>query len=77
MPRPSQNGQKVAPLPRGDAIHHPVKHVKHEVEHLHDVAAAGESAETPLILIAGIILVLTPLAALWIWSVLSLYNSAV
>jgi hypothetical protein len=74
MPRPTQED---AQLPRGDAIRHPVKHVKHEAEHLHEVANAGESAETPLILIAGIVLVLTPIAALWIWAVLSLYNSAV
>jgi hypothetical protein len=71
MPRP---GQEDASLPRGDAVRHPVEHVKHEVEHLREVADAGESAATPLILIAGILLFLVPLAALWIWGVLFLYN---
>jgi hypothetical protein len=54
-----------------------LEHAKHEVHHLYEVADEGESAATPLILIAGLLLVLVPIAALWIWGVLSLYNSNV
>jgi len=54
-----------------------LEHARHEVHHLRDVADEGESAATPFILIAGLLLVLVPIAALWIWGVLSLYNSNV
>jgi len=60
-----------------DAFRHPLEHARHEVHHLRDVADEGESAATPFILIAGLLLVLVPIAALWIWGVLSLYNSNV
>jgi hypothetical protein len=62
---------------RGDALRHPVEHLEHEVEHLREVADEGESAKTPLILVAGLLLILIPLAALLIWLVLSLYNANV
>jgi hypothetical protein len=66
--------QHDAPLPRGDTLRHPLEHAKHEVHHLYEVADEGESAATPLILIATVIVVLVPIAALWIWGVVSLYN---
>jgi hypothetical protein len=62
---------------RSGAHHHPLKLAKHEVEHLREVADKGESPATPVILIAGLLLILVPLAGLWIWLVLSLYNSSV
>jgi hypothetical protein len=37
----------------------------------------ARSAATPLILIAGMLLILIPIAAFMIWLVLSLYNWAV
>jgi hypothetical protein len=74
MPRP---GQDDAPPQRGDAVRHPVEHVKHEVDHAREVVDEGESAATPLILIAGMLLIVIPIAALMIWLVLSLYNWAV
>jgi len=46
--------------------HHPVAAVEHEVEHLHDVAAVGESGATPAILAGGVIAVLLPLAVVLI-----------
>jgi hypothetical protein len=73
----SRHGQEDAALPRGAIVRHPLEHLKHEVQHLREVAEEGESAATPVILIAAIMLVLVPYAALWIWLVLSLYNSAV
>jgi hypothetical protein len=48
-----------------------VEHVKHEVDHAREVVDEGESAATPLILIAGMLLILIPIAAFMIWLVLS------
>jgi hypothetical protein len=71
------SGERDATLPRGDAVRHPLKHAKHEFEHLHEVVDEGESPATPVILIAGLVLTLAPIAGLWIWAVLSLYNWSV
>ena len=41
-------------------LRHPVRNVEAEAGHLHEVESAGESAETPLIAILGLILFLVP-----------------
>jgi hypothetical protein len=42
-------------------LRHPVREVEAEVEHLREVEREGESAETPFIAIAGIVLFLLPI----------------
>ena len=42
-------------------LRHPVRKVESEAGHLHDVERAGESPETPLIVIVGLILFLIPI----------------
>lgn len=71
-----ESGERDAP-PRGDAVRHPLKHAEHEFAHLREVVDEGESPATPVILIAGLVLILVPIAGLWIWAVLSLYNWSV
>jgi hypothetical protein len=53
--------------------HHPIRD---ELHHLHDVVEKGESAETPLILIGGIMLWLLPLLAVLITAGLLIYYFA-
>jgi outer membrane protein assembly factor BamB len=43
---------------------HPIRTVQHEVEHLREVAEAGESEATPAILIGRILTIVLPVAAL-------------
>ena len=45
-------------------LRHPMRSVEAEARHLHEVEQAGESAETPLVAILGLLLFLLPLAAL-------------
>ena len=42
-------------------LRHPVRKAEDEAGHLHDVEVAGESAETPIIAIGGLILFLIPI----------------
>jgi hypothetical protein len=42
-------------------LRHPVREIEAEAEHLHEVEQKGESAETPLIAILGVILFLLPI----------------
>jgi hypothetical protein len=43
------------------AVRHPVRGVEAEVEHLREVEEQGESGETPLIAVFGVILFLIPI----------------
>src|SRR2546430_3789649 len=47
----------------GSQLRHPVRTVEHEVEHLREVAAVGESAATPAILGGGVIIILALVVA--------------
>jgi hypothetical protein len=44
-----------------DVLHHPLHAAEHEIEHLWSLAAEGESAATPVILIGTWIAVVVPL----------------
>jgi hypothetical protein len=44
-------------------VRHPVRAIEAEAEHLHEIEREGESAETPLVAILGVILFLLPIVA--------------
>jgi hypothetical protein len=45
-------------------LRHPVKRVEAEAEHLIEIEREGESAETPLVVLFGVILFLLPIVLL-------------
>jgi hypothetical protein len=45
-------------------LRHPVREIEAEAEHLIEIEKRGESAETPLVAILGIVLFLLPIVAL-------------
>jgi|HubBroStandDraft_1064217.scaffolds.fasta_scaffold2535693_1 hypothetical protein len=47
-------------------IHHPIRVVEDEFQHLREVESEGESAETPLIALAAVATVVLPLALLMV-----------
>jgi hypothetical protein len=57
-------------------LRHPVREVEAEVEHLHEVERAGESAETPLIAFLGLILFLLPIFLLMLGIAFAAYYIA-
>jgi hypothetical protein len=46
-------------------LRHPIQRIEAEAHHLREVEQSGESGETPAIAIAGLLLFLLPLAALF------------
>ena len=59
----SSYAQHRMPGRRPDGRHHPIRRVEEEAQLLLEVERAGESAETPLIAIAMILMVLAPIGA--------------
>lgn len=47
-------------------LHHPVRTIEHEAQHLRELEREGESAETPLVALLGVATVVLPLGALMI-----------
>jgi hypothetical protein len=45
-------------------LHHPLRRIEDEVQHLREVERQGESTETVVIALAGVALVVLPLALL-------------
>jgi hypothetical protein len=57
-------------------LRHPVRKIEDEAHHLREVEAAGESAETPLIVFLGLILFLLPIFLVLLVIVFGAYELA-
>jgi hypothetical protein len=56
-----QHDQPTTDVPQHEnLVRHPIRATVHEVEHLRDVAAEGNSAATPAIIAAAVIVFITP-----------------
>jgi hypothetical protein len=61
-----QHGHAGDESPHESFVHHPIHATVHEAEHAREIADAGESAATPVILAAAVLAFIVPLAAILI-----------
>jgi hypothetical protein len=60
-----QHDQPMTRVAEHDSVvRHPIRTTVHDAEHLRDIAAEGQSAATPAIIAAAVIVFITPVAAL-------------